>query len=196
LQHRWLDNDSGREARTMPGTKTAAEFEQLFLPHLDAAYSLACLLMRSRQDAEDVVQESYLRALRAFSGFRGEATRAWLLTIVRNTCFTWLSNNRSRANDPEYDEGLHESSSPTPEAASIEKERAQAVGRCIERLPLEFREAIVLREMEDLSYSEIAKITGVPPGTVMSRLARARVRLARCLQSIAIFPAIRTTERS
>jgi RNA polymerase sigma-70 factor (ECF subfamily) len=159
-----------------------AEFESLFLPHLDAAYNLARLLTRNAHDAEDVVQESYLRALRAFSSFRGEASRPWLLTIVRNTSFTWLRDNRSRADDAEYHEGIHVSGGRTPEAESLGQERARAVERCVHQLPSDFREAIVLREMEELSYQEIAEITGVPRGTVMSRLSRARARLAECLR--------------
>jgi len=161
----------------------ALEFEKLFLPHLDAAYNLARLLMRNRQDAEDVVQESYLRALRAFASFRGEASRPWILTIVRNTSFTRLRDNRSRADHAEYHEELHVSAGHTPEAESLGNERALAVERCVQLLPSDFREAIVLREMEELSYQEIAEITGVPRGTVMSRLSRARARLAACLKN-------------
>jgi RNA polymerase sigma-70 factor (ECF subfamily) len=167
----------------MSPTKTIADFEQLFLPHLDASYNLARLIMRNAQDAEDVVQESYLKALRAFSGFRGEAARSWLLAIVRNTCFTWLRDNRPYAEQSEYHDERHVSDAPTPESESLGNERAQAVNRCVQQLPSDFREAIVLREMEELSYREIAEITGVPCGTVMSRLARARVRLAECLKN-------------
>jgi RNA polymerase sigma-70 factor (ECF subfamily) len=166
----------------MSTTKTSAEFERIFLPHLDAAYNLARFLMRNAEDAEDVVQESYLRALRAFSSFRGEASRGWLLTIVRNTSFTWLRDNRSRGH-AEYHEELHVSGDGTPETQSIRHERARAVEHCVEQLPSDFREAIVLREMEELSYREIAEITNVPPGTVMSRLSRARARLAECLKN-------------
>ena len=169
----------------MSTTNTRAEFEQLFLPHLDAAYNLARLLTRNAHDAEDVVQESYLRAFRAFSSFRGEASRPWLLTIVRNTSFTWLRDNRSRADQAEYHEELHVSGGPTPEAESLGHERARCVQRCVQQLPPDFREAIVLREMEELSYEEIAEITGVPRGTVMSRLSRARARLAECLKNSA-----------
>ncbi len=165
----------------MSAASNRAEFEKLFLPHLDAAYNLARLLTRNAQDAEDVVQESYLKAFRAFSGFRGGSTRPWILTIVRNTSFTWLRDNRSRADQAEYDDGLHMSGGDTPEAESLGNERAQAVDRCVQALPSDFREAIVLREMEELSYQEIAEITGVPAGTVMSRLSRARARLAECL---------------
>jgi RNA polymerase sigma-70 factor (ECF subfamily) len=163
-------------------TKSRTEFESLFLPHLDAAYNLARLLTRNAHDAEDVVQESYLRALRGFSSFRGEASRPWLLTIVRNTSFSWLRGNRSRADGAEYHEELHVSTGDTPEAESIGNERAQTVKRCVENLPSDFREVVVLREMEDLSYEQIAEITGVPRGTVMSRLSRARARLAECLK--------------
>jgi RNA polymerase sigma-70 factor (ECF subfamily) len=169
----------------MPITNSSVEFERLFLPHLDAAYNLARLLVRNTQDAEDVVQESYLRALRAFSGFRGEAGRPWFLTIVRNTSFTWLRDNRGRADHAEFNEELQVSPAPTPEAESLEQERARGVERCVQQLPADFREAIVLREMEELSYQEIAEITGVPRGTVMSRLSRARARLAECLKNSA-----------
>jgi RNA polymerase sigma factor (sigma-70 family) len=165
----------------MSTANARADFEKLFLQHLDAAYNLARLLTRNADDAEDVVQESYLRAWRSFSGFRGGASRPWLLTIVRNTSFTWLRDNRSRTDHAEYHEGLHVSGGATPEAESLGNERARAVKRCVEELPADFREAIVLREMEELSYQEIAEITGVPRGTVMSRLSRARARLAQCL---------------
>jgi RNA polymerase sigma-70 factor (ECF subfamily) len=179
--------DAGAGVDTvMSAVNTRAEFESLFLPHLDAAYNLARLLTRNAHDAEDVVQESYLRALRAYSSFRGEATRPWLLTIVRNTAFTWLRDNRSRAEHAEFHEELQVSDGATPEAESLGNERARAVERCIQELPSDFREAIVLREMEDLSYQEIAEITGVPRGTVMSRLSRARARLAGCLKHSAV----------
>jgi len=158
------------------------DFENLFLPHLDAAYNLARQLTRNAHDAEDVVQESYLRAWRAFSGFRGEASRPWLLTIVRNTSFTWLRDNRVWADHAEYREELSVSGGATPEAQSLGHERARAVERCVQELPADFREALVLREMEELSYQEIAEITGAPRGTVMSRLSRARARLAECLK--------------
>jgi RNA polymerase sigma factor (sigma-70 family) len=169
---------------TMSTANTRAEFESLFLPHLDAAYNLARLLTRNAHDAEDVVQES-LKAWRAFPGFRGEAGRPWILTIVRNTSFTWLRDNRSRADHAEYREELHVSGGPTPEAESLGHERTRAMKRCVQQLPPDFREAIVLREMEELSYAEIAEITGVPRGTVMSRWSRARARLADCLKNSA-----------
>jgi RNA polymerase sigma-70 factor (ECF subfamily) len=164
-------------------SNSSAEFEQLFLPHLDAAYNLARLLVRSPQDAEDVVQESYLKALRAFSSFRGGDGRPWFLTIVRNTSFTWLRENRGRADHAEYHEEHHVSGGPSPEGELMERESARGVERCVQQLPADFREAIVLREMEELSYKEIAEITGVPRGTVMSRLSRARARLAESLRN-------------
>jgi RNA polymerase sigma factor (sigma-70 family) len=165
------------------GGGTRAEFETLFLPHLDAAYNLARLLTRNEHDAEDVVQESYLRALRGFPSFRGgAASRPWLLTIVRNTSFNWRRDNRFRANQAEYHEELHVSGGATPEVESLRRERAGALGQCVQSLPSDFREVIVLREMEELRYQEIAEITGVPRGTVMSRLSRARARLAECLK--------------
>ena len=167
---------------TMSTANTRAAFESLFLPHLDAVYNLARLLTRNAHDAEDVVQESYLKAWRAFPNFRGESSRPWILTIVRNTSFSWLRDNRSRADHAEYHEELHVSGGPTPEAESLRHERARAVERCVQQLPSDFREAIVLREIEELSYQEIAEITGVPRGTVMSRLSRARARLAECLK--------------
>jgi RNA polymerase sigma-70 factor, ECF subfamily len=169
----------------MSTTNSITELEQLFLPHLDPAYNLARLLVRNVEDAEDVVQESCLRALRAFSSFRGEASQPWFLTIVRNTSLTWLRDNRSRADRAEYHEELHVSSGPTPDGESLGNESARGVERCVQQLPADFREAIVLREMGALSYKEIAEITGVPRSTVMSRLFRARARLAECLKNSA-----------
>jgi RNA polymerase sigma-70 factor (ECF subfamily) len=165
----------------MSTTNSRADFEELFLPHLDAAYNLARLLTRNGHDAEDVVQESYLKAWRSFSTFHGKSSRPWILTIVRNTCFTFLRDNHLHGNRAEYQEELHVSTAPSPEAASLEQERARAVEQCVDQLPADFRETLVLREMEDLSYEAIAEITGVPRGTVMSRLSRARARLAVCL---------------
>lgn len=170
------------KSQSSTSPRVEAEFERIFLPHLDAAWNLARLLMRNSQDAEDVVQESYLRALRSFSGFRGESSRAWLLAIVRNTCFTWMRSNRERADQTEFREEIHAVAAATPETQSLSRERSDAVSRCIQQLPTDFREAIILRELQQMSYREIAEITGVPSGTVMSRLARARSRLASCLK--------------
>lgn len=153
-------------------------FEQAVLPHLDAAYNLARWLTRNDHDAEDVVQEASLRALQFFDGFRGGTGRAWLLSIVRNTCYTWLRKNRAAA-EP-FDEEIHSGGgdSGSPETAAIEKAGRQMLKTALEELPLEFREVLVLRELEGLSYEEIASVAGIPAGTVMSRLARARQRLA------------------
>jgi RNA polymerase sigma-70 factor (ECF subfamily) len=149
------------------------------LPHLDAAYNLARFLMRSDQDAEDVVQEAALRAFRFFEGFRGENSRAWFLSIVRNTSFTALKRHHANEDNVVFDEELHGTESPAIDAgAALDRAQdRQTVRAAIEQLPSEFREAITLRELEGFSYKEIADIAGVPIGTVMSRLARARRQL-------------------
>ena len=156
-----------------------SEFERKVLPHLDAAYNLARFLMRNEQDAEDVVQEAALRAFRFFDDFRGENSRAWFLRIVRNTSFTVLKKNRPDETNIAFDEELHGGQTP-PMDAGVALDRAQdrqSVRAAIEQLPAEFREAITLRELEGASYKEIADIAGIPIGTVMSRLARARRQL-------------------
>jgi len=159
-------------------------FEEAALPHLDAAYNLARWLTRNHDDAQDVVQEAYLRALRFFSSFHGTDARAWLLTIVRNTCYTWLRRNRTAELSGDFDEivNAQESEAPDPETAHVLKVQAQLVNEAIDKLPVEFREVVVLRELEELSYKEIAVVTGIPIGTVMSRLARARKRLLVALR--------------
>src|SRR5207244_1660459 len=159
------------------------EFERQVLPHLDAAYNLARFLMRNDQDAEDIVQEAALRAFRFFDSFRGENSRAWFLTIVRNTAFTALKRNRMDEETVVFDEELHGGQIP-PLDAGIALDRAQdqqTVRAAIEQLPAEFREAITLRELEGMSYKEIADIASVPIGTVMSSLARARRHLKALL---------------
>ena len=163
----------------------AMNFEEAVMPHIDAAYNLARWLTRNDADAQDMVQEAYLRALRFFSGFRGTDARAWLLTIVRNTCYTWLRRNRSPELSCDFDEVVlaRESEEPDPETQQLMKAQAQLVNEAIEKLPIEFREVVVLRELEELSYKEIAVILEVPIGTVMSRLARARKRLMLSLQA-------------
>lgn len=156
-----------------------SEFERIVLTHLDAAYNLARILMRNDQDAEDVVQEASMRAFRFFDNFRGENSRAWFLQIVRNTSFTVLKKNRPDEMNIVFDEELHGGQMP-PMDAGVALDRTQdrqTVRAAIEQLPPEFREAIALRELQGASYKEIADIAGVPIGTVMSRLARARRQL-------------------
>jgi RNA polymerase sigma factor (sigma-70 family) len=150
-------------------------FEQAVLPHLDAAYNLARWLTRNDHDAEDVAQEACLRAMRFFDGFRGGAVRPWLLTIVRNTYLTWLQKSKVKEMTPlEYDV---ESKAANPEEQLLERVDGQALRQALDALPADYREVLVLRELEELSYKEIAEIAGIPIGTVMSRLARARRRL-------------------
>ena len=160
-------------------------FEEAVMPHLDAAYNLARWLTRNEADAQDMVQEAYLRALRFFSGFHGTDARAWLLTIVRNTCYTWLKRNRSQALTCDFDEVVEakQSDEPDPETSHVRKVQARLISEAIEKLPLEFREVVILRELEELSYKEIADVTGIPIGTVMSRLSRARKRLRGITES-------------
>lgn len=149
------------------------------MPHFDAAYNLARWLTRSSGDADDVVQEAYLRAFSFFDSFRGGDGRAWLFSIVRNTCYTWLRKNRTHDLMTEFDEALHSGTEPaaSPEAIQLRRADSEMVKEALEKLPAEFREVLVLREMEGLSYKEIAEISGIAIGTVMSRLARARKRL-------------------
>jgi RNA polymerase sigma-70 factor (ECF subfamily) len=160
-----------------------ASFEEAVLPHVDAAYNLAHWLTRTDTDAEDVVQESYLRAFKFFVGFRGEDGRSWLLAIVRNTCYTWMQRNRSPDLMVPVDDELHEieSTDLNPEALLMQKAETLTVRRALEELPVEFREVLVLRELEEMSYRDIASITDLPLGTVMSRLARGRKRLQLAL---------------
>jgi RNA polymerase sigma-70 factor (ECF subfamily) len=160
-----------------------SRFEQVMLPHLDAAYTLARYLTRDEHDAEDVVQDAYLRALRHFAGYRGGDARAWLLTIVRNTFYTRRSRERGAPELESFDEELHSegASQDDPERATLRRATAESLEAAVRALPPEFREVIVLRELQDLSYKTIAEMTGVPVGTVMSRLSRARQRLQRAL---------------
>ena len=154
-------------------------FEAMMLPHLDAAYNLAKWLLRNEQDAQDVVQEAFLRAFKSFSGFHGSNGRAWLLTIVRNTSYTLLKKNRVADLTTPFDEEIHASDHESVSAATIleRSEDAELIREAMDELPAEFREILTLRHKEDLSYKEIADIAQIPPGTVMSRLARARVKL-------------------
>ena len=163
----------------MPEETRAVRFEQVVLPHLPAAYNLARWLVRSDQDAEDVVQEAYLRAFKFFDGYRGGESRSWLLTIVRNSCYSWLQRNRARELTDPIDDSHEEAliDFANPELRLLRQADAQMVHEALAGLPLEFREVMVMREMEELSYKEIAAIADLPIGTVMSRLARGRKRL-------------------
>ena len=158
-------------------------FEQAVLPHLDAAYNLARWLTRNTQDAEDVVQEAYLRAFRFIGGFRGGNARTWLLKIVRNTCYTSLHQNRAQQVTDPFDEQVHTEAAETqdPEKLLLRKAEGQLLNQALKELPTVFREVLVLLEIEGLSYKEIAEVLGIPIGTVMSRLARARRRLRELL---------------
>jgi RNA polymerase sigma-70 factor (ECF subfamily) len=158
-----------------------ARFEELIMPHLDAAYNLARWLTRNEHDAEDVVQDAFLRAFKFFAGFRGGNSRSWLLSIVRNTSYTWLQKNRKQ--DLVFDEKTHdvEDTAANPEVLLLKHADREAVLQAMEELPVEFREVTILRELEEMSYKEIAEVTDVPLGTVMSRLARARKQLQTCL---------------
>ena len=158
-------------------------FEQSILPHLDAAYNLARWLTRNEQDAEDMAQESYLRAFKFFDGFRGTDARAWLLAIVRNTCYTWLQQNRGRETMASFDEEIHsiENEASNPAKLVLKSDDREMLKEALEELPVEFREVVVLRDLEELSYKQVAEIANIPLGTVMSRLARARERLKRIL---------------
>jgi RNA polymerase sigma-70 factor (ECF subfamily) len=161
----------------------ATAFEETVLPHLDAAYTLARHLLRNDHDAEDVVQDAYLRAVRHFGGYRGGDTRAWLLTIVRHTCYTWLRRHRAQARSTEFDEQVHGEARMVddPEEEMLRGALREALDQAIQGLPIEFREVVILREVQGLSYAEIAEVVGIPVGTVMSRLSRARQRLQRAL---------------
>ncbi|HEV8198352.1 MAG TPA: sigma-70 family RNA polymerase sigma factor [Gemmatimonadales bacterium] len=157
-------------------------FEAAVLPHLNGAYSLARYLTRNDFDAEDVVQDACLRALRYFGGFRGTTAadgRAWLYTIVRNTAHTWRHRNRADTLTAEFDEAVHSEhvGDEHPESALDRSVARESLAESLDRLPPEFREVLVLRELEGLSYKEISAVVGAPVGTVMSRLSRARKRL-------------------
>src|SRR5437867_10662759 len=158
-------------------------FEAMMLPHMDAAHNLARWLLRNEQDAQDVVQEAYLRAFKSFSGFHGSNGRAWLLTIVRNTSYTLLKKNRVADLTTSFDEEIHTAGHESVSSATIleHSENAELIKEAMDELPAEFREILALRHQEGLSYKEIAEIAQIPPGTVMSRLARARAKLREYL---------------
>jgi RNA polymerase sigma factor (sigma-70 family) len=158
-------------------------FEEVVLPHLDAAFNYARWLTKSDADAEDVVQDAAVRALRFFSSLRNDDARAWLLTIVRNTCYARFAKAGRAGQHAVFDDMKDDRPDEQldPEALVIRQQAVERVQRAIEELPVDFREVIVLRELEGLSYKEIAAVIGIPIGTVMSRLARGRDRLLAVL---------------
>jgi RNA polymerase sigma-70 factor (ECF subfamily) len=170
-----------------------ARFQAAVLPYLDDAMNLACWLCGNRADAEDIVQEAFLRAFKYFDKFGGGNAKPWLLAIVRNACFTWLERNRSKhlvfvadaRLEAEAEAGRQGEAARSPEADMQRRQGAAALNRAVAALPPEFREALVLREIEGLSYKEIAAVIDAPIGTVMSRLARARKLLLASLEEIA-----------
>jgi RNA polymerase sigma factor (sigma-70 family) len=171
-------------SETSEQTKLAL-FEQIIVPHLTAAYNLAVWLTRNSHDAEDVVQEAYLRAFRFFDGFHGGDGKAWLLAVVRNTCHTWLRREKGSKTMVMFDEQMHcaDLDNTNPEGMLLEKVNVGSLRECLNALPLEYREVMILREMEEMSYRDIADLIKIPVGTVMSRLSRARKRLGSCIEA-------------
>jgi RNA polymerase sigma-70 factor (ECF subfamily) len=168
-------------------TSDQARFAEVFLPHLVDAFRLARWIAGSRADAEDIVQEASIRAFENIRGFSGGNPRAWVLTIVRNTSYSWLTQNRpkvlvlSEDLDQRTRETIEQEDPQTPETALIAKLDAQQVRKAMASLPVPFREVLVLREIHDLDYRTIAEVAALPIGTVMSRLARARSMLAAAI---------------
>jgi RNA polymerase sigma-70 factor, ECF subfamily len=177
-------------------------FELLAMPHLDAAYNLARWLTHNDHDAQDVVQEALLRAMRYIDGLRGDGARAWLLQIVRHTCYSWLKENRpvEKVVLDDFDDAWHDISAPSadePPAIAMRKADKAQINAAIARLPVPYREVLVLRELEDLSYADIARIAEIPVGTVMSRLSRARALMRSALTPVTrsqLRPVPRTTQ--
>jgi RNA polymerase sigma-70 factor (ECF subfamily) len=176
---------AGHQEQETAQRQELGSFETLMLPHLDAAYNLAKWLLKNEDDARDVVQESYLRAFRSFGGFHGSNGRPWLLTIVRNTAYSLIKKNQNAHLTTTFDEKEHlpDRESASPATLLEQNEESKLVRRAIDRLPDEFREILVLRHLEGLSYKEIADVTQLAPGTVMSRLARARAKLKEFLKA-------------
>lgn len=171
--------------------RNTQRFGEVVLPHLDSAYNLARWLTRNDHDAHDIVQDAYLRAFRSFAGFRGDNARPWLLAIVRNTCFTWLKRHRRAEVEVPYDDELHGggnvcegASDPNPEAILSRLDDARIINEALQQLPVGYREVVVLRDIEELSYKEIAQVADLPIGTVMSRLARGRKLLVKHLTQL------------
>jgi RNA polymerase sigma-70 factor, ECF subfamily len=160
-------------------------FEETILPHLNSAYNLARWLTRNEDDAQDVVQESYLRAFRFFDSYNGGDGKSWLLEVVRNTCFTLHRREKRSAASVAFDEAAHtpRADRPSAEDALVQAGDRKILQHCIEALPEAFREVLVMRELEEMSYRQIAEVSGLAPGTVMSRLSRARKRLEDCVRA-------------
>ncbi len=176
----WIVNGSKSQSAPLAEEQDKlAQFEQRIMPHMDAAYNVARWLSSNDSDAQDIVQEAYLRAFKFFSGFRGENSRAWLLRIVRNAFYDWLKQNRGEGTTEQFDEELHDAIDEKrgPDALLLEKADHELLHKAIGNLPVEFREILVLRELEGFSYKEISEVASIPLGTVMSRLARGREQL-------------------
>ncbi len=156
-------------------------FEEMALPHLNAIHNLARWLMRNEDEAQEVVQETFLRALRYFDTYRGSDAKSWLFAILRNTCLTWRSRKRKTGAEP-FDESTHSPKSPVRDAEQrmIDAGHMVTFHHGIEMLPLDYRELLIMRELEEMSYRQISEVMAVPVGTVMSRLSRARRRLGEC----------------
>jgi RNA polymerase sigma factor (sigma-70 family) len=167
-------------------------FQTTIMPHLNSAYNLARWLTHGHTEAEDIVQEAYLRAFKFFDGFHGEDGRVWLLGIVRNTFYTWYQQNKTQNQHTPFEEDLHSSNTENfksaddnPEQILMQKDSQRVLNSALRALPIEFREVMVMRELEDLSYKQIAEIVQIPMGTVMSRLGRGRKQLATILAASA-----------
>lgn len=169
---------------TMEQPAKLESFERTMLPHLNAAFNLARWLTRNQQDAEDIVQESYLRAYRFFDGFKGGDGKGWLLAVVRNTFLTWAKSEKGDKQMVAFDEAVHDGGQEEPNAETrlVRNAGVGSLRECVEALHSEYREVLVMRELEDMSYREISEAAAIPLGTVMSRLSRARKLLANCVR--------------
>jgi len=190
FEHSEIPNGAARSLSVVKNAAATPDarlklFEEVILPHLNAAYNLARWLTRNEHDAQDVVQEAYLRAFRFFDSYRGGDGKAWLLEVVRNTCFTFHRREKRNLTSVVFDEAAHTPAvnPPNAEASLVEAGNRTILQDCIEALPVAFREVLVMRELEEMSYRQISDVAGLPAGTVMSRLARARKRLEECAKA-------------